>query len=334
MENIVPTSKQILVITGPTATGKTDLALKLAKRFNGEVVSCDSRQVYIGLDIGTGKEPSRISNPRFLISKHKKYWIIGGVKVWMYDVILPKRQYTVSDYVKEAKYIIEDILKRGKFPIIVGGTGFYLKALLEGLTNLTIPLDKDLRQSLEKLRLDQLQDKLKKISVQKWESLNDSDKKNPRRLVRAIELEMAVKEVKGVNEIKGLDAVNQILKVGLTAPREILYGKVDKRVISRIEQGMIEEGKVLRKRGLSIKRMRELGLEYGIIADYLLGNIKEFGGPQGFIEVLQNKIHQYVRRQLTWFRRDKEISWFDITESGWEGKVEKLVKGWYNTESE
>lgn len=173
--------KKLLVILGPTATGKTDLALNLAKKFNGELMSCDSRQVYKGLDIGTGKLPGKEVSSRGRWASGPKrgegFWEMGGIKVWMYDVAGPKTHYTVYDYNKRARKVIEDIIKRDKLPIIVGGTGLYLRALLEGLPNLKIPTDNKLRGKLEKLSLDELQKRLKSLSPAAFQKLTDSDKK-------------------------------------------------------------------------------------------------------------------------------------------------------------
>lgn len=311
-------SKKILVILGPTATGKTDLALKLAKKFNGELISCDSRQVYKGLDIGTGKMPSKTID----LKMDDRRWIVDGVVIHLYDVVSPKIQYTVADYVKDASRVIREIRKKGKLPIVVGGTGLYLKALLYGLSNLAIPIDKKLRGDLEKLNLEQLQQKLKILFPIKWKSLNYSDKQNPRRLIRAIELESG-KGSKGDKGSRGLIKEFDVLKIGLTASREMLYKKVDDRVISRIDQGMIEEAKNLHKNGLSLKRMRQLGLEYGVLADYLEGNI------QGLIKFMQGKIHGYVRRQLTWFKKEKDVTWLNIADKDLLGRLENTVAKWY-----
>lgn len=319
--------KKALVIIGPTATGKTDLALFLAKRFNGELVSCDSRQVYVGLDIGTGKLPSRrwkVEDGRW--KKKKGFWEIEGIKIWMYDVVDSKTQYTVADYVKDAGRVIENIRKRGKLPIIVGGTGLYLKALLYGLSNLVVTTDKSLRKKLEKLSREDLQIKLQKISPEKWESLNYSDRQNPRRLVRAIELEISPRRSPS-GHLRGGLAAYEVLKIGLTASREILYQKVDERVIDRINQGMIEEAKILHKEGLTYKRMRQLGLEYGILADYLEGKIDSL---DELIKIIQGKIHGFVRRQLTWFKKEKGVVWADISDKHSVNKIEKLVVKWYD----
>src|SRR3989344_1102266 len=206
--------KQLLVILGPTATGKTDLAISLAKKFNGELVSCDSRQVYMGLDIGTGKLPGG----RWKMEDGK--WIVNGISIHLYDVVDPKTQYSVAHFVKDAGRVIENIRKRGKLPIIVGGTGLYLKALLYGLSNLAVPADKSLRKKLEKLSREDLQIKLQKISPEKWKSLNYSDRQNPRRLVRAIELEISSRR-SPFDHLRGDLADYEVLKIGLTAPREI-----------------------------------------------------------------------------------------------------------------
>lgn len=314
------------MILGSTSTGKTDVALKLAKDFNGELVSCDSRQVYKGLDIGTGKLPTelKIENFKFKIEQGKGWWKIGGVRIWMYDVIDYKKQYTVYDYVKEANKVIDGILKRGKLPIIVGGTGLYLRALTQGLSNLTIPLDLKLRKDLEKLSLLQLQEKLQKLSSSKWEKMNSSDRQNPRRLIRYIEIALLsciIAPVAGLISTKA-----DILRIGLIAPRGILYKRIDERVISRIEQGMIDEAEKLHRKGLSFKRMKQLGLEYGILADFLEGKISN---KEELIKVLQGKIHGYARRQETWFKKEKEVNWFNITKDGWAGKLEKMIRSWY-----
>ena len=311
--------KKILVILGPTATGKTDLALKLAKKYNGELISCDSRQVYKGLNLGTGKMPSQMSNLKCKMSNG--LWEIDGIKIWMYDVISANKQYSVFDFVKDATLAIEEIHKNGKLPIIVGGTGLYLKGLLSGFSNLGIPVDEKLRKQLELLTLQQLQEKLKNISKEKWNSLNESDQKNSRRLVRAIEL--ILNKGKAIR-VKGKRKDFNILKIGLTANKEILYQRIDKRVISRINQGMIKEVKELFEEGLSLERMKQLGLEYGVLANFLEKKINK----EELILILSRKIHQYVKRQLTWFKKEKNVNWFDITEKNYPEKVEKLISKW------
>src|SRR3989344_4778536 len=313
--------KKRLIIFGPTSTGKTDLALQLAHKFQGELISVDSRQVYKYLDIGAGKLPGKEVKAK----KSEGFWELDGVRIWMYDVVNPKIQYTVADYVKDANKVILEIRKKGKLPILVGGTGLYIKALVDGLPNLSIPIDKKIRKGLEKLSLIDLQKKLKQISTKRWEIMNDSDRQNPRRLIRAIEMEN-YKGNKGDFGSQELVKEPDILKIGLTATREILYQRSDERVVSRINQGMIEEAEKLWKDGLSLKRMKQLGLEYGILADYLEGKITS---KEELIKILQGKIHGYIRRQLTWFKKETKVNWFDITRKNTFFEVENLVGIWY-----
>lgn len=313
--------KKALVILGPTATGKTDLALKIAQKFYGEIIACDSRQVYSGLDIGTGKLP----NEKVKVKKGQGFWEINNIQVWLYDVINPKKQYTVADYVKDAEAAIDKIETRGKLPIIVGGTGLYLKAATLGFSNLSLPIDKKLKGELMKLTLQELQNKLKSLSPTRWEKMNNSDRQNPRRLLRSIEL-FYMNPYMDTKEYKTSLSRYNILKIGLTAPREVLYQKADLRVLDRIDQGMVKEAIRINKKGVSLKRMRSLGLEYGVLADYLEGKIKS---KDDLVNCLQLKIHGYIRRQLTWFKKENNVNWFDIIDKNYLTKVEKLVAKWY-----
>lgn len=319
--------KKVLVILGPTATGKTDVALSLAKKYNGELVACDSRQVYKRLDIGTGKEPGKsIMNNVLRVRKEQGFWEIDGVKIWMYDVTEPDVQYTVKDYVEQATAAVEDILKRGKRPIIVGGTGLYLKGLLYGFPNLSIPVDERLRGELEKLSRKDLQEKLISLSPTRFKKLSDSDKKNPRRLLRSIELILMNPYGNTVKNSKFKIQNWDLLKIGLTAPRDMLQKRIFSRLVSRIDQGLITEAEELCTNGLTLQRMKELGLEYGMLAKLIRGDISK----DQLIDQLSAKISQYAKRQMTWFKKEPEINWFDIAKRGWEPKVEKMVDSWYH----
>lgn len=325
--------KRLLVILGPTATGKTDTALYLAKKFSGELVSCDSRQVYVGLDIGTGKLPSGIWNMEYgRWKKGKGWWEIDGVKIWMYDVVNPLVQYNVASYVQNAVKVVRGIRERGELPIIVGGAGLYLKALINGLPSLSIPVDKKLRRKLEQLTVSQLQERLKENSAERWERMNYSDRQNPRRLIRAIEI-LKSSKLKYQNLNVQLKSQNvNVLKIGLIAKKEILHRRSDERVIRRIKQGMIEEAERLVKDGVSLYRMRQLGLEYGVLADFLEGKIKT---RKELIKILQGRIHGYIKRQLTWFNNPSAssgyINWFDIENKKTPDKIENLVRKWYDS---
>jgi tRNA dimethylallyltransferase len=311
---------KLLVILGPTATGKTDLALDLAKKFNGELVAADSRQVYKGLDLGTGKLPGVEAE----VKKGDGFWEINGIKIWMYDVADPKEQFTVKDYTEQASRVVDEINKQGKLPIVVGGTGFYIQALLEGLPNLAVPTDEKLRGELQKLSLEELQKKLQSLSPTRWEKLNSSDRQNPRRLLRSIELTFMNPYRNTIKKSKVLSQKYEILKIGLTAPRQVLYDKIDRRLVLRTNQGMIEEAKSLLAEGVTLTRMKELGLEYGVLSDLLAGEINE----DQFVKILGTKIHHFAKRQLTWFKKEQDINWFDITTPNYQSKVEKMVGSW------
>lgn len=320
--------QKILIILGPTATGKTDIALGLAKKLNGELVACDSRQVYKSLDIGTGKmpTPSRHPEPSSEVTKGEGFWEINGIKVWLYDVVSPEIQYSVFDYVNDAEKAIKGIQKRGKLPIIVGGTGLYLRGLLQGFENMKIPINEALRGEMEGLSVEELQGRLSSLSPIELENMNASDKVNPRRLIRKIEhvymYPYIDKTRNAKNEIRNCD----ILKIGLTAPRLALNSRIDLRLDSRIDSGLISEGKKLLESGVSLERMRSLGLEYGVLADLLSGQINE----EEFRNRLKIKIHQYAKRQMTFFKTDRDIKWFDIIVPDTARKVESEALNWYN----
>lgn len=315
-------SKKVLVILGPTAVGKTDIALKLAKKFNGELVACDSRQLYKGLDIGTGKMPGRETK----VTKEAGYWEIDGVRVWMYDLADPRDGFNLKQYCDLATKIVEKILEKGKLPIIVGGTGLYLRGLLEGLSPLGGE-NKKLRESLEILPVGELQEKLHSLSPLTLKQMNQSDRSNKRRLIRKIELVSMYPYI--INKTKSSKLKVQsweIFKVGLSAPRSVINSRIDSRLVSRVDQGLFEEAKRLHQGGLSFKRMRELGLEYGVLADLLEEKISQ----EGFLEKLKIKIHQYAKRQETWFKKEKGVNWFDITEKDLIRRVERLIQQWYD----
>ncbi|MBI3485981.1 tRNA (adenosine(37)-N6)-dimethylallyltransferase MiaA [Candidatus Daviesbacteria bacterium] len=314
--------KKLLVILGPTSSGKTDLALKLAKKLNGEIIACDSRQVYKKLDLGTGKHPSLNTK----VVKKENYWKIDEIKVHMYDLVDPSNQLNVSDYVKLANEIIKKVVKSKKLPIITGGTGLYLKALLQGFNNLAVPGDQKSRASLQLLTVSDLQKKLITLSLKKYLKMNSSDKQNKRRLIRAIEISSTLSKI--INKkSSGLEKEFSILKIGLMAPRKIINENIDQRVILRVNQGLIEEARNLYKDGLSLARMRELGLEYGCLADFIEGKLTE----KELVEKLKIKIHQFAKRQMTWFKKETKVYWFDISQKNFEVQLEKAILKWYYT---
>lgn len=290
---------KLLVILGPTATGKSDLAVKLAKKYNGEVISSDSRQVYKGLDIGTGK-----------ITKKER----RGVPHHMLDIVSPKKSFTVAEYQKIAEKNITDILSREKLPILCGGTGFYIQSIVDGLVLPEVPPNKILRKKLEKKSLGKLVKILKKLDP---ERASDIDKKNPVRLIRSIEIATALGKVPKLKKEK---SEYDILQIGLTLPLETLKQKIHTRLISRIKIGMIKEAEKLHREELSWKRMNELGLEYRYLAEYLQKKISK----QELLDKLNVKIQRYAKRQITWFKRDGRIHWFSPKQLK---QIDKTVKG-------
>lgn len=311
---------KILVILGPTATGKTDLGIILARKYGGEVVACDSRQVYKGLDLGTGKAPSSDVST----TKGEGFWEISGVKVWLYDVADPKVQYNLWNFVVDASQKIAEISREKKLPVIVGGSGLYLKGLLEGLSNTGVGADQQTRLKLEKMPLDKLQEKLQNLSPMIFNALNNSDKSNKRRLIRKIEIFSSTPQ--SMQSFAGVGKDFDVLKIGVVASREVLNKRIDTRVDKRVTEGMIKEAQRLYKNGLSLERMRQLGLEYGLLADLLEGKLTQ----NQFSETLKIKIHQFAKRQLTWFKKESKVYWFNVEEADFITKVERFVEDWYN----
>ncbi len=282
--------EKVLIIVGPTASGKSDLAVKLAKKLKAEVISADSRQVYKGLNVGTGK-----------ITKKE----MQGVPHHLLDVADPKKQFSVAQYKKLAEEKIEDILKRKKFPIIVGGTGFYIDAITGAVSLPDVPPNKKLRATLEKKSLETLFALLQKKDPMRAKSI---DKRNKVRLIRALEIITALGKVP-IQAISSPLTAYSYMWIGLKPDQKILEKKILERLIKRLP-GMIREAKKLHAGGLSYKRMEELGLEYRYLARLLQKKISK----EEFIAQLFLEIKKYAKRQMVWFKRNKEIEWFATDE--------------------
>jgi len=291
---------KIIVVLGPTSSGKSDLAVDIAKKYNGEIISADSRQVYKDLDIGTGK-----------ITKKE----MRGIPHYLLDVVKPQTVFTAAKFKKLAEKKINEILEKGKVPILCGGTGFYIQTIVNNPLTDNIKPDNKLRKELEKLSVDELFKKLKKLDPKKSKTI---DSKNSRRLVRAIEIALQSNTKKSSPITKSPNY--EFLQIGIKTEKEILEERIKARLIKRIKQGMIKEAEKVHKNGLTWKRMDSLGLEYRYLAKYLKGEITK----EEMIELLNIKIRQYAKRQKTWFKRDKRIKWFELGEMK---KIEKEVKG-------
>ncbi len=288
---------KVVVIVGPTASGKTSLGIKLAKRFQGEVISADSRQVYRGLDLGSGKvTPSEME----------------GVPHHMLDVADPKKVYTVSDYVRDGRVALSDIHRRGLTPTIVGGSFFYVDALLGRVSLPDVPPDEALRAELDTKSTSELYKLLCARDSRRAESI---DKDNRRRLIRAIEISARL----GAVPLPRVESPYQVLILGIAINRDILAENIHKRLIQRMEVGMLEEVRRLHDDGLSYDRLESLGLEYRYIARHLRGELPYCE----MLEVLETKIRQFAKRQMTWLKRDTEIVWVNTSN---QEQVDTLVK--------
>ena len=319
----------MLVIYGPTATSKTALAIKLAQKYNGELTSADSRQVYRGLDIGTGKVSFDSK-----IEKHKGFWIVDGVKVNGFDLVNPGRRFSVADFLRFSSTTLFRISETNKLPIVVGGTGFYIKALIDGIESIGIKPDMNLRRKLEKLNTSDLYQKLFEVDPKRAQAMNESDRQNPRRLIRAIEIAIhkrstseespstSLRASKPTSEVfyGQLSDVNCLI-VGLTAPNNYLYHRSDQWLEGRLSHGLIDEIKNLLNQKVSPLWLDNLGLEYRWLTRYLLGKVTK----EEAIIRLKGDIHNFIRRQKTWFKKFPKIKLFDISQPNWQTKLENRI---------
>lgn len=289
---------KIIAVIGPTSSGKTGLAIEIAKQVDGEIISTDSRQIYRGLDIGAGK-----------VTKTE----MRGVPHHLLDVASSQRTMSVVQYERLATRAVQDILKRGKVPILCGGTGLYVDAILTKQSFPAVPPNAKLRSQLAKFSTDKLFEKLKKLDPVRAQNI---DAKNPHRLIRAIEVATALGSVP-VRTIA--ESPYDSLIIGLTLPREELQNRIHLRLAVRMRRGMIAEARQLHTNGLSWKRMEELGLDYRALAQFLQNKITK----QELVHMIENENWLYAKRQMVWFKRNKSIQWFSPDE---DKKIIKLTE--------
>jgi len=292
----------LVVILGPTGSGKTSLSLKLAKKYNGEIISSDSRQIYKEMDIATDKIKKQNSKFKIKNSKIKKlyYGNVNNIPHYMIDIINPDEEYSVANYKKDALLVINDILKRGKIPFLVGGTGLYIKVIVNNLNIPKIKPNRALRKKLDTMSKEKLFSILKRLDPKGAKKI---DKNNKRRLVRAIEICKQTGKKYSEQNQTGKQLFNA-LQIGIRLPREELYKKIDKRVDEMIKIGLIDETKkLMEKYSFTLPSMSGIG--YKEIGEYLNNKISK----KEAIQKIKYRTHQYVRRQDTWFLKDKKIEW-------------------------
>lgn len=278
--------QKVLVIVGPTASGKSSLAVTLARTFNGEIISADSRQVYKGLDIGAGK-----------ITKRE----MKGVPHHLLDVASPKRTFTAHDFLARAAQSIADISRKDKLPIIAGGTGFYIDALVGRIVLPNVPMNDKLRSRLEKMTAEQLFALLKKRDPRRAKTI---DKHNTRRLVRALEIAESMGKSPDTAKLK--TQPYDVLWIGVERTKEELGKLIRARMRARMKAGMVEEAVTLHTQGLSYKRMESFGLEYRSLALFLQKRISR----KELEEKIVRDSFKYAKRQITYWNRNKEIKWY------------------------
>lgn len=295
--------QKVLIIVGPTSSGKSALAASLARKFNGEVISADSRQVYRGLDIGTGK-----------ITRHE----MKGVSHHLLDIVSPRKLFSAHDFVEHAKRAVTNISRRGKLPIITGGTGYYIDALVGRIVLPNVAPNIKLRARLEKKSAVQLYAILKKRDPRRAKTIEPEHK---RRLIRALEIAEAL----GKNPTPEISERYDALWIGLAVPANELRRKIDRRLFARMKIGMVAEGRRLHAPpaggGLSYKRMEALGLEYRSLARFLQKKITR----AELVDEMRRANQNYARKQIAYWKRNPDIRWLDPSHTQ---KISAAVENW------
>lgn len=302
--------EKVYIIVGPTAVGKTKLSIDLAHALNGEIISADSMQIYKGFNIGSAK-PTEAEKE--------------GIVHHLMDHVDPFTNYSVSQYRDEAKACIKDILSRNKTPIVTGGTGLYVNALMYDMDFSKAPRDTDYRNYLENLAKDKgpevLYEQLKEVDLLSYEKLHVN---NTRKVIRALEVfHVTGQPLSDFKEdLKPADDYDYVI-IGLTRNRKRLYVRINKRVDAMIEDGLIEEVKNLKKLGLSASNTSMQGIGYKEVIPYIDGKYD----LESMISTIKQNSRRYAKRQMTWFRRYEQMHWFDYDEyKDYEGMKSDILK--------
>jgi tRNA dimethylallyltransferase len=299
-ERAHPQKPPLIVVLGPTASGKSGLGIALAQRFGGEIVSADSRQVYRKLDIGTAKVTPE---EQALVPHH------------LLDIADVEEIFTVSQFQQQAIEAIDAILARDHLPLLVGGSPHYIQAVVDHLTIPAVPPQPALRAQLEARPLPELLAQLEQLDPQVAASI---DRNNPRRVIRALEVCLVTGQPFSAQR-RVAELLYRSLLLGISWPRDVLYSRIDARVDERMRQGMVQEVRDLLAAGVSHERLEALGLEYRYISRWLRGDF----ASEEMVQRLKYAIHDFTRRQLTWFRKDKRIVWIEGNDLE---KAEEVVK--------
>lgn len=299
---------ELLVITGPTASGKTARGVDCAKALGGEIISADSRQIYTGMDLGTGKDLDEY----------------GDVPFHMIDIVPAGYKYNLFEYLRDANAAIDDVRRREKLPIVVGGTGMYVEALLNGLRLPPVPENPELRRSLEGKTLDELT----RILASMKSLHNTTDVDTAKRAIRAIEIETYYRENPRLAAEASPHPLTNAIVVGVDIPRDIRRARISARLRKRLDDGMLDEVKTLLDSGISPDDLIYYGLEYKFLTEHVIGKTTFDEMFKG----LETAIHQFAKRQMTWFRgmerRGHHIEWlpYDLPAEEFVKRV-KLLAG-------
>lgn len=301
---------KVIVIAGPTASGKTALSIELAKKINGEIISADSMQIYKDMNIGTAKVTEEEAE---------------GIKHHLIDFVDPDQRYTVSNFKNDSEKVILDIIARGKYPIVVGGTGLYIDSLIYGIEYQEMNFDEEYRNELMKIAetdigLVSLYEEAKKIDKQAMEKISNNDKK---RIIRVLEIYHATGKNKTEQErLSRINGIKYDYRVfAISRDREKLYDRINKRVDIMINQGLIEEVKNIYEKYSEFPTAMQ-GLGYKEVVEHLNGNLSK----EEMIYLIKKETRRYAKRQLTWFRKNKDIVWLDA-EKGIQNNIDIILEG-------